>query len=157
MAISGTNLDPNQVAAQEIKGGDRKLKIGIIGTGWIADSHVEALKKMPDVEIVAGADLIPGKAEQFFKKHGVEGARCYNSDEELIANEKDLDGVCICTYNCQHAAPAIYALENGLNVLLEKPFTVTLDEIVITDAIEIIPCTDKAIASIEGVREWKMQ
>lgn len=36
-------------------------------------------------------------------------------------------------------------------------FTVTLDEIVITDAIEIIPCTDKAIASIEGVREWKMQ
>ena len=35
-------------------------------------------------------------------------------------------------------------------------FTVTLDEIVITDAIEIIPCTDKAIASIEGVREWKM-
>ena len=35
-------------------------------------------------------------------------------------------------------------------------FTVTLDEIVITDAIEIIPCTDKAITSIEGVREWKM-
>ncbi len=35
-------------------------------------------------------------------------------------------------------------------------FTVTVDEIVIMDAIEIIPCTDKAIASIEGVRTWKM-
>lgn len=34
-------------------------------------------------------------------------------------------------------------------------FTVTVDEIVILDAIEIIPCTEKAIASIEGVREWR--
>ena len=35
-------------------------------------------------------------------------------------------------------------------------FTVTVDEIGITDAIEIIPCTDKAIRIIEGVGEWKM-
>lgn len=34
-------------------------------------------------------------------------------------------------------------------------FTLTVSEIVITDVIEIIPCTDKAIASIEGVKEWK--
>ena len=130
MATSAANLDPNQVAAEEIKGGSKKLKIAIIGTGWIADSHVIAYKKMPDVEIVAGADLIPGKAEAFFKKHGIEGVRCYNSDEELIANEKDLDGVSICTYNCQHAPCAIHALEAGINVMLEKPFTVTLDEAV---------------------------
>ena len=128
MAISAANLDPNQAAAAEIKGGSRKLKIGIIGTGWIADAHIAAYKKMPDVEIVAGADLIPGKAEAFFEKHGVEGVRCYSSDEELIANEKDLDGVSICTYNCQHAPCAIHALEAGINVMLEKPFTVTLDE-----------------------------
>lgn len=139
MAISAANLDPNQVAAVEIKGGSRKLKIGIIGTGWIADAHIDAYKKMPDVEIVAGADLIPGKAEEFFKKHGVEGARCYNSDEELIANEKDLDGVSICTYNCQHAPCAIRALEAGINVMLEKPFTVTLDE-----AVEVMKAEKKS-------------
>ena len=34
-------------------------------------------------------------------------------------------------------------------------FTVTIDSIAILDAIEIIPCTEKAIASIEGVAEWK--
>lgn len=38
----------------------------------------------------------------------------------------------------------------------ECKFTVTVDEIIITDVIEIIPCTDKAIESIEGVRVWKM-
>lgn len=35
-------------------------------------------------------------------------------------------------------------------------FTVTVDRICITDAIEIIPCTDKAVKSIEGVKEWKV-
>ena len=53
----------------------KKLKIGIIGTGWIAEAHIESYKNMPDVEIVAAADLIPGKAEAFMKKYGVEGVR----------------------------------------------------------------------------------
>ena len=35
-------------------------------------------------------------------------------------------------------------------------FTVTVDEIIVMDANEIIPCTDKASAKIEGVREWRM-
>lgn len=35
-------------------------------------------------------------------------------------------------------------------------FTVTVDEIAILDAIEIIPCTAKAINSIEGTREWRV-
>ena len=107
----------------------KKARIAIIGTGWIAESHVSALKKMEDVEIVALADLIPGKAEAFAKKFGIEGAKFYLSDDELIAAEKDnLDCVSICTYNTQHAPCAIHALDAGLHVLLEKPFTVTLDE-----------------------------
>ena len=107
----------------------RIAKIGIIGTGWIAGAHIEFYLQMPDVEVVACADLVPGKAEAFKEKYGVEGARCYNSDVELLAAEKDLDGVSICTYNRQHAQPAIDALNAGLHVLLEKPFTVTLDEV----------------------------
>ena len=106
----------------------KKVKIGIIGTGWIAEAHIAAYKKQPDVEVVALADLVPGKAQAFAEKYGVEGARIYNSDVELLANEKDLDGVSICTYNTQHAPCAIHALDAGINVMLEKPFTVTLDE-----------------------------
>ena len=107
----------------------KKVKIAIIGTGWIAESHINALKKMEDVEIVALADLVPGKAEAFAKKFEIEGVKCYLSDEELIAAEKDnLDCVSICTYNTQHAPCAIHALDAGLHVMLEKPFTVTLDE-----------------------------
>ena len=117
---------------QEVKTVDaeKKVKIGIIGTGWIADSHASAYKKQPDVEVVALADIVPGKAKAFAEKWGFTEARIYNSDEELIAAEKDLDGVSICTYNTQHAPCAIRALDAGINVMLEKPFTVTLDEAV---------------------------
>ena len=110
----------------------KKLRIGFIGCGWIAGSHIKSFMKQPDVEIVAGCDLIPGKAAAFFEKYGVEGVKTdYASHKEMIDDKSlNLDAVTICTYNRQHAAPAIYALNNGLNVLLEKPFTVTLDEAV---------------------------
>ena len=107
----------------------KKLKVGIIGTGWIAGSHIKELLKMPDVELVAAADLIPGKAEGFMKSWGCENARCYLSGHEMLEAE-ELDAVCICTYNRQHAPCAIDALEHGVNVMLEKPFCVTTEEAV---------------------------
>ena len=118
----------------------KKFRIGIIGTGWIAGSHMVSLMKQPDVEVVAGADIIPGKAEEFFKKFGVEGVKCYNSGAEMIADKSlKLDAVTICTYNRQHAPCAIEALNAGLHVLLEKPFTVTTEE-----AIEVIKAEKKS-------------
>ena len=126
--LSQTNLDPNQkVVITQAKTG-RKLKIGIIGTGGIAHAHMNAYKTFQNVEIVALADIVPGRAQSFAKEFGLENVNFYENDRALIDGEKDLDGVSICTYNCEHAKPAIYALEHGVNVLLEKPFTVTLDE-----------------------------
>ncbi|MBR2650700.1 MAG: Gfo/Idh/MocA family oxidoreductase [Clostridia bacterium] len=109
----------------------KKMRVGIIGTGWIADAHIKSYLKQPDVEIVGGADIVPGKAEAFFKKHGIEGVKCYPSGEAMV-NDKSLglDAVSICTYNRQHAPCAIQALDAGVNVLLEKPFTVTTEEAV---------------------------
>ena len=127
-----------QTVVEEKKAGGKKLKIGIIGTGWIAESHIECYKQMDDVEIVAGADLIPGKAEAFFKRYGVEGVRCYPSHKEMLDSE-ELDAVSVCTYNREHAGPTIYALEKGVNVLLEKPMCVTTEE-----AVEIMRAEKKS-------------
>ncbi|MEG1891274.1 MAG: Gfo/Idh/MocA family oxidoreductase [Clostridia bacterium] len=106
----------------------RKLKVAIIGTGWIAEAHIESYKNMPDVEVVAMADLVPGKAEAFAKRYGVEGVRLYPNHTALLAAEKDLDAVSVCTYNRTHAECAIDALRAGVNVLLEKPMCVTIEE-----------------------------
>lgn len=125
MALDMNNFTSNQNEQGEIKS-DRKLRIGIIGTGGIAGSHIASYKKQPDVEVVAGADLIPGKAEKFFKDNGVE-AKAFTDYKEMV-DTMNLDAVSVCTYNRTHAECTIYALEHGLPVLLEKPMTVTLDE-----------------------------
>ena len=119
----------------------KKFRLGFIGCGWIAGSHLRAIVNQPDIEIVAGCDIVPGKAAKFFADAGIEGVKTdYASHKEMIDDKSlNLDAVTICTYNCQHAAPAIYALENGLHVLLEKPFTVTLDE-----AIEVMKAEKKS-------------
>ncbi len=119
----------------------KKLRVGIIGCGWIAGAHLKSYLAQPDVEIVAGADLIPGKAEAFFKKAGLENVKTdYASHKEMLDDKSlKLDAVSICTYNRQHAIPAIYALNKGINVLLEKPFTVTLDE-----AVEVMKAEKKS-------------
>ena len=120
-------LDFNVDVAEKDIDVSKKLKVGIIGTGWIAEAHIQQYLEMPDVEIVAGADLVEGKAEAFFKQFGVEGARCYPDHKSMLDNE-ELDAVSICTYNATHAECAIYALKKGVNVLLEKPMCVTLEE-----------------------------
>ncbi len=107
----------------------KTVKVGIIGTGWIAEAHVVDYLKMPDVEIVAAADLIPGKAKAFFEKFGVDNVRLYKDHKELLDNE-ELDAVSVCTYNKTHAECTIYALEKGVHVLLEKPMCVTTEEAV---------------------------
>ncbi len=106
----------------------KKVRVGIIGTGWIAEAHMVSYLNQPDVEIVAGADLVEGKAEAFFKKFHVE-AKCYRSHAEMLDDESlQLDAVSVCTYNRTHAECAIYALNKGVNVMLEKPMCVTLEE-----------------------------
>ncbi len=133
----------NSFTAESEKSVDagRKLRVAIIGCGWIAGSHIKSYLAQPDVEIVAGADLIPGKAAAFFAKYGVENVKTdYANDEELLADKSlKLDAVSICTYNRQHAPCAIHALNAGVNVLLEKPFTVTLEE-----AVEVMKAEKKS-------------
>lgn len=108
----------------------KKLRVGIIGCGGIAHAHMKSYLNQPDVEIVAGVDLVPNKAKAFFEEFGIEGAKSdYRSHKELLADKSlKLDAVSVCTYNRMHKECTVDALEAGLHVLLEKPMCVTLDE-----------------------------
>ena len=128
MALDMNNFTSNQSEQSNIKS-DRKLRIGIIGTGGISGSHIKSYLAQPDAEIVAGCDLIPGKAEKKFAEYEVENAKYFTDYKEMI-DTMNLDAVSVCTYNRTHAECTIYALEHGLPVLLEKPMTVTLEEAV---------------------------
>ena len=105
----------------------KKLKVGIIGTGGIANPHIKAYLALPDIEIVGAADIIPGKARAFLDQYELTDAKAYESADELLANH-ELDAVSVCTYNSTHAECVIKALDKGVNVLCEKPMCVTLED-----------------------------
>ena len=89
------NLDVFKNAPEEtatVAATGRKLRIGFIGTGGIANSHMKAYKQFNDVEIVAGADLIEGKAADFFAKYDLPDVKCYTDYKQMIA-ENELDAV----------------------------------------------------------------
>ncbi len=130
MAEDILNMFKENQEGEKAVDASKKVKVGIIGTGWIAKAHMQAYLQMPDVEIVAGADLVPGKAKEFFKEFGLENVRCYESHTEMLEKETDLDAVSVCTYNRTHAVCAIDSLKKGLHVLLEKPMCVTTEEAV---------------------------
>ena len=106
----------------------KPLKIGIIGSGGIAGAHVRAYKKMDDVEIVAVADVMPGRAQEFIDRYELVGSRPFEDHRKLL--ELELDGVSICTPNSAHHQTSVDSLLAGKHVLVEKPMSVTLEQAV---------------------------
>ena len=102
----------------------KKVRFGLIGCGAIAKFHAVSIGQIEGAELVAAFDPYKPGLDKFVAEYGVTG---YDTLEALLA-DPNVDAVSICTYNCQHAPCAIDALEHGVNVMLEKPFTVTLDE-----------------------------
>ena len=102
-----------------------KLRIAIIGCGGIAQTHIGALKDIPEAEIVAGVDIKPDRLEVMADKHGVKA--CY-SDWKKMLKEVKPDAVSICTPNGVHAQPAIDAAKAGCHVMVEKPMAMNPDE-----------------------------
>lgn len=105
------------------------LRVGIIGTGWIAESHAESYLRQADAEIVAVSDLSLDKAQAFCRRYGLSHTHCYAGHLDMLRHEQ-LDAVSVCTYNMTHAACAIDSLRAGVHVLLEKPMCVTAGEAV---------------------------
>ena len=101
------------------------MKVAVIGCGNVSVMHFNALKENPDTEIIAVADIKPERADE---KAAEYGARAYYSFDELLENETP-DCIHICTPHYLHTPMAIKALNKGINVLLEKPCSVSADEV----------------------------
>lgn len=105
---------------------EKTIRIGIIGSGGIARAHVEAYRTLPQVDIMAVADIIPGRADAFIQSENLSSARAFENYLHLL--EMDLDGVSVCTPNASHHYTSIDAVTAGKHVLVEKPMSVTLEE-----------------------------
>ena len=93
-------------------------RVGIIGTGFAAESHADALRRLPGVELAGIASRTPARAAEAAERLGV--ARAYASPGELI-EDRDIDAVHICTINRLHSELSAEALRAGKHVISEKP------------------------------------
>jgi len=94
------------------------LKVGIIGLGGIAHTHMPGWQESPYTEVIGACDISETAAETFGKRWDV--ARVTTTAADLI-NDPDIDIIDICTPNNYHALLAIAAMEAGKHVLCEKP------------------------------------
>ncbi|NLW74698.1 MAG: Gfo/Idh/MocA family oxidoreductase [Clostridiales bacterium] len=103
----------------------RKIRVGIVGMGYIGESHIDAVRRIGDCVITAVADTNYELAKAKAEKYGIEN--CYASVEELIA-DKNIDAVHNCTPNYLHFDINRQIIESGKHLLSEKPLTCTYKE-----------------------------
>ena len=103
----------------------RKVKVGLIGAGRIAQVHMRAITSIEGIEVVAVADIIKSRAEETAKKWGIPFVF---EDYKKILEMEEVEAVNVVTYNQAHCAPTVDALHAGKHVLVEKPMAATLKD-----------------------------
>ena len=128
------------------------IRIAIVGLGKIArDQHLPAIAANDSFELVAVAS----------PNHRHESVPTYTDVEKLLAAEPDIDALAICTPPQIRYRIALYALERGKHVMLEKPPGATLGEVaalvdLATERGVALFATwhSRAAASVQAAREW---
>lgn len=97
-------------------------RVGVVGSGYMADTHAERYAELPDAEVVAVASTSDG-LDAFAAEHD---AAAY-ADFEAMLDDADLTAVDVCTPTPTHEEYVLPAIDRGLAVFCEKPLARTLD------------------------------
>lgn len=101
------------------------MNIAIVGCGNIAKVHADCVQNIAGHRLVAFADIIKERVEQFSEQyHGA----AYDSYKKMLEMES-IDVLHICTPHYLHVPIAIYALEHGVHVFMEKPPVISREEL----------------------------
>lgn len=96
----------------------RRVRIGIIGCGQIAQHHMKAYSEIPDAEMVVFCDLNLAAAQTSAEKFGVTSV---TSDFREVLAREDIDAVDVCLHNNFHMPLTVAGLQAGKHVYCEKP------------------------------------
>jgi predicted dehydrogenase len=104
---------------------DGRLRVGVIGAGWVASArHIPSFQRVPGVDVAAVLDPHLERAQKAAATYKIALA-CDNSEQFFSSG---LDIVAVCTPPQTHAALAIDAMEHGCHVLVEKPMAMSRAE-----------------------------
>jgi predicted dehydrogenase len=102
-----------------------RLRIALLGTGWVADFHARAVREHPGAELVAAANWREPSLRALAERHHIPRT---TTDWRELATDPAVDAAVVATPNALHAPQAIAFLEAGKHVLVEKPMAPTLAE-----------------------------
>ncbi len=102
------------------------LRVGFLGTGWIASVYADGLAGIPGVKITALCNRHLDKAQKFNADHCGAAATCYDDFDRMLASEK-LDVLWICLPPGAHGGEAEKAASHGIHLMLEKPIALSLE------------------------------
>jgi D-apiose dehydrogenase len=120
------------------------LKGAMIGCGWFAENHRQAWLRIPEVEIVAAADLRLERAQGF-------ASRAYRSAEELLSSER-LDFVDIATHASSHLHMVSLACQKKIPIICQKPIAPDWE-----GAIKIVNTAEAAGVRLMIHENWRWQ
>lgn len=100
-------------------------RVGVVGCGMMGRQHVEALRRIPNVQVVAVADEI--FAQDIPPSEFFQGIECFDNYRTMLEHAQ-LDVLHNCTPNQYHYEVNRYAFEQGVHVYCEKPFTITIEQ-----------------------------
>ena len=103
-----------------------KIRVGLIGTGWIGQHHGLNVLANEQAELAAVFDPDQEKAKAYLER-AESAARVHNTYEQLLQRE-DIEAVIIATPNAVHAEQAIAAAQAGKHIFLEKPMAISLED-----------------------------
>ena len=103
----------------------RKIKVAVIGTGFMGRVHSEAIRRLGHVEVAAIADATQDLAERFARQIGVERA---TGDYRSLLDDPEIEAVHVCTPNALHFPISKDFMLAGKHVLCEKPLAVSSAE-----------------------------
>lgn len=102
----------------------KNVKVAVVGTGFIGPAHIEALRRLPEIEVVGLCEATKELAQEKAKLLGIKRAFVF---EDLL-KEEDIDAIHICTPNFLHYSQAKAVLLAGKHVICEKPLATNLSE-----------------------------
>ena len=105
-----------------MKKSKKKLRVGVVGTGYLGKFHAEKYARMDDVDLVGIVDINKSQAEKIAKKYSV---KAYTNHKDILDK---VDAVSIVVPTPAHFKVSRDFLKHNVDVLIEKPMTTTIEE-----------------------------
>jgi predicted dehydrogenase len=105
---------------------EKPYRIGVIGAGGIALTHMNHLAKVPGAQVLAAADISEKSLQRAHDLHKV--PNLYADYRQMLRAHPEIDAISVCTPNGLHAQATIAALQAGKHVMVEKPMAMNARE-----------------------------